>query len=413
MAHRAAGEDLRRARGVRWALWAAALHIGMALGYVGLAAAAIRQGMIWRADFTARYTGARLVWEGQGADLYDRETQARWQQALLGGRTLADGLLPYNHPPHTALLLAPLAALPLEAAFAAWTLANLGLGAALALDLTRFARPWRRAERALVLTTFAALPGLLLSFLLGAFSLWATVALWGFYRALKGRRAVTAAAWLVFGSIHPHFFLFPVLTLAAGRRWRALGAWAAGMLALFGWAAWRLGPTVGWGWLAMLRWSASAFGEGGIDPRAMANLKGLLTHALGPSQAAAVNLLAALALMGAAAAVFGIWRGTWAPERADFEARMALTLALGQLTNLHVHPQDTLLLFVPGLLLYTALRAQGRGRAFGAMAVLFPPVGLAATFGGAGGPCGALAALALAIGAAGALRVGEGSRREG
>lgn len=401
------------ARGERWALWAAALHIGLAVGYVGLMAAAFRQGLIWRADFTAHYTGARLVWEGKGADLYDWKTQARRQQALLSGRTLAEGLLPYIHPPHTALLLAPLAALPLEAAFTVWTLANLGLGTVLALDLARFVRPWRHTERALALTTLAALPGLLLSFLLGAFSLWATVALWGFYQALKGRRTVAAAAWLVFGSIHPHAFLFPVLTLAAGRRWRALGAWAAGMLAVFAWSTWRLGLTVWGGWLAMLRWSAGAFGEGGIDPRAMANLKGLLAHTLGLSHAAAVNLLAALALTGAAAAVFGIWRGTWAPERADFEARMALTLALGQFTNLHVHPQDTLLLFVPGLLLYTALRAQGRGRAFGAMAVLFPPVGLAATFGGAGGPCGALAALALAIGAAGALRVGKGSRREG
>ena len=60
------------------------LNVGLALGNVGLWLSAMRQGLFWRADFTALYTGGTLVQEGQGAHLYDFEVQTRYQQEILG-----------------------------------------------------------------------------------------------------------------------------------------------------------------------------------------------------------------------------------------------------------------------------------------------------------------------------------------
>jgi hypothetical protein len=145
-----------------------AVHLGLALSYAGLVGMAFARGETWRADFTAHYTGALLVREGHGAALYDLDLQGRRQRALLSGRHLYDGLLPYHHPPYVALLLSPLAALPLPVAFGVWTALNALIWAGFLWDLGRWARPWGGTARALTVSAVAALPGVLFSFLLGA-----------------------------------------------------------------------------------------------------------------------------------------------------------------------------------------------------------------------------------------------------
>src|ERR1700722_14381133 len=61
-------------------------------------------GMFWRADFTAFHAGWTMVLDGQSARLYDRDLQAVYYQRALPHPDLFEGLLPFNHPPHSALL---------------------------------------------------------------------------------------------------------------------------------------------------------------------------------------------------------------------------------------------------------------------------------------------------------------------
>jgi hypothetical protein len=353
-----------------------AVHLGLALSYVGLVGMAFARGETWRADFTAHYTGALLIREGHGAALYDLDLQGRRQRALLSGRHLYDGLLPYHHPPYGALLLSPLAALPLPVAFGVWTALNALIWAGFLWDLGRWARPWGGTARALTVSAVAALPGVLFSFLLGAFTVWTMAALWGFYRALRAGREGTASLWLALASIHPQAVLFPALLLFTIRGWRALSVFLGAMALLVGISAWALGPAIWADYLIVLGKAATAFGRQGIDPEAMVNLKGTLTRLLGPGHGVWINALSALGLALGMVAIVALGRGSRPAGEADFDRRFSGAMAMGLFLSPHVNPQDGLLLALPGIAGYAYLRracpASGLLRAFEGIALGFP-----------------------------------------
>ncbi|WP_322800533.1 glycosyltransferase family 87 protein [Thermoflexus sp.] len=365
-----------------------AVHLGLALGYIGLVLMAFGRGEIWRADFTAHYTGARMVWEGQGATLYHREAQAQRQQEILGGRHLYNGLLPYNRPPFVAIALSPLAAMSLEKAFAIWALFNLLLWAGFLWDLSRWARPWGAAACALTVSAVAALPGFLLSLLLGTFSIWTLAALWAFYRTLREGGEGWAGFFLALASAHPQAALFPALLLIAGRRWKALAVFLASGLGLATASAAILGSGIWIDYLRMLREAAAAFGRHGIDPEVMINLKGLLARLyppIGGDKGAWVNGLSALGLAIGAFATLMLWRSPWRPGEPDFDLRFGLTFAMGLFLSPHANPQDGLLIALPGVLVYRFLRIPSGARpmmrqAFEGIAIAFPGLWLAERF---------------------------------
>ena len=75
------------------------------------------------------------------------------QLLVWGGQTFPGGLLPFNYPPHVALLFAPLAALPLRAAFVVWSLAQAVLLVWLVRILWRLTRERPALERWLMCAT--------------------------------------------------------------------------------------------------------------------------------------------------------------------------------------------------------------------------------------------------------------------
>jgi hypothetical protein len=353
-----------------------AVHLGLALSYAGLVGMAFARGETWRADFTDYYTGALLIREGHGAALYDLDLQGRRQRALLSGRHLYDGLLPYHHPPYVALLLSPLAALPLPVAFGVWTALNALIWAGFLWDLGRWARPWGGTARALTVSAVAALPGVLFSFLLGASTVWTVVALWGFYRALRTGREGAAGFYLALASVRPQAVLFPALLLLTIRKWRALSTFLGAVALLVGISAWALGPAIWADYLIVLGKAATAFGHQGIDPEAMVNLKGVLTRLLGPGHSAWINALSALGLALGMIAIVALGRGSRPAGEADFDRRFSGAMAMGLFLSPHANPQDGLLLALPGIAGYAYLRgarpASGLPRAFEGIALGFP-----------------------------------------
>ncbi|WP_376790009.1 glycosyltransferase family 87 protein [Thermoflexus sp.] len=365
-----------------------AVHLGLALGYIGLALMAFARGETWRADFTAHYTGARMVWEGQGAALYNREAQAQRQQELLGGRYLYDGLLPYIRPPFVAIALSPLATLSLEEAFAIWTLFNLLLWAGFLWDLSRWARPWGAAARAFTVSAVAALPGVLFTLLLGTFTIWSLATLWAFYRALRRGREEWAGFFLALASAHPQAALFPALLLVAARRWKALAVFLASGLWLAIASAAILGVGIWMDYLRVLREVAITFGRHGINPEVMINLKGMLARIyppIGGDRGMWINGLSALGLAIGAFATVMLWRRPWRPGKPDFDLRFGVTFAMGLFLSPHANPQDGLLIALPGVLVYRFLQIPSRARpmmrqAFEWIAIAFPGLWLAERF---------------------------------
>ena len=104
---------------------------GARIGYGALAAGALglwamvvlQQGWaayVARVDFVALYLGGRLVTEGHGGHLYDIAVQQQMQAQIIAPYRPVVPLL-FEYPAWNALLLAPLALLPLAGAFVVWT----------------------------------------------------------------------------------------------------------------------------------------------------------------------------------------------------------------------------------------------------------------------------------------------------
>ena len=77
-----------------------------------------------RADFRQLYTAGFMVRSGYASQLYDYDSQHRFQNALVNP---ADIALPFNHLSYEALLFAPFSLLPFRAAYFTFLGTNLAL----------------------------------------------------------------------------------------------------------------------------------------------------------------------------------------------------------------------------------------------------------------------------------------------
>ncbi len=346
----------------RFSRWLVAFHLSIALGYLGLLIRAAVDGLLWRSDFTAFYTGGEIIRQGLGSHLYSLDLQARVQQAILGpGRMFYNGVLPFNNPPHFALVMAPFSLLPLGPAFWCWTALQVGILVQVIRRLWFLSAEWERAERWMLLGAFFAFFPLFLQFLYGSLSLFVLWCLTEFYLALRDGKDAQAGVWLALAAVKPQAVPFPALVILAGRRWRALaGAGAAGLV-IFGVTAIALGPSI---WPDYLRWLAATggyFDHFGIYPEVMINLKGTLTLWLGAERAPLIQAVTGIALAVGALGVLILWAGHgWEPERPLFDLRMSFTLLLGALLSPHQNQHDYLVYVLPIVLFYDALRRIGR-----------------------------------------------------
>jgi hypothetical protein len=312
-------------------------------------------GGLWRADFTAMYTGWAMVLDGHGARLYDLGLQETYQQRALPDPALYRGLLPHAWPPHSSFLFAPLALLSRGAAYWVWACLQAGLCLLAWRQVRWLTRAWEPRARGVVLFACLGFPPLVMSFQQGQTALLSLVCLLGFVRGLKEGKPWPTALWLVLGSIKPQLTLIPAAILLGGRRWREL-AIAAGALALWaglaglvlGWEAW-------WSYPRYLHFSSQQFNRFGIDPHYMYNVKGLLTALLGEDRGALINALTSAVLLLAVVVVLWLWRGPWRPEAPAFDLRLSATLLLAAVSNPHLHATD-LLLLVPAALLLVEYR---------------------------------------------------------
>lgn len=366
----------------KWAFRVAlAVNVGVSVSFLALGLIAMRQGLLWRADFTAFYTGGALVRDGLGQQLYDYELQALYQKELLGENSFNEGLLPFNYPPHAALLFAPLTLFSRPVAFGLWTVIQFGLLTWLLAILWQFSVNWSRTERVLLLTGVLGFLPLLTNILLGAFSLLALNCLLAWAINLKQRKDAPAGLWLAVAAFKPQTVALPGLVTLFARRWRAILTMAAGGVIMMLIGAILLGPRIWWEFLRVLQLSASFFNEYGIYPATMYNLKGTLVLWLGNEQKALINTLSLIGFLVSIGITGWLWRSKWEPDRPDFELRMALTLTLSVLFGLHVNPQDGLLLVAPAILFYDYLRQRNLPRkAYGIFLWLCPLIFLFSEF---------------------------------
>jgi len=219
-------------------------------------------------DFVNFYMGASIVARGQGAELYQRETQDASYQRLLHQESHRYFL----HPAYEAAALSPLTHLRLEQAFVLWTLINIAFLSFLPLILIKCA-PLVRAKPYLGMFSFCLFP-CLTALTLGQDSIVLLFVISLTYLLLSRNRDLAAGFLLSLATIKFQYVLILLPLLLLSRRFR-LGvgfALGCGCLALL--SFW----VTGWQGLVdyfnFLRAFEAHAGYGSMQPELMIDARG-------------------------------------------------------------------------------------------------------------------------------------------
>lgn len=361
------------------ALFASLFGAGLALV---LALGTRYSWIIANSDFMCFYLGSHLWLTGQGANLYNLQTQL----AVLGTYTAPEPPLlptPFMTPPWTAILFAPLALIPYVPAYVVWLGLNLTLvGLALRRVLGTLAPP-RPEARVLVLAVLAFTP-LAYALWQGQYSVLIWVGLVEAWRALRTGREWRAGAWLALGLLKPQMLIGPLLVLLVLRRWRPLAVCGVALAALLILSFLALGNWVP-GYLGFLREVGVV--QGNESPLFMYNWRGLVAHLFGTDETLpAQALVGGLTLLTGGLLVVLAWPRRGAAPGAG-ELPFLAAILLGLLINPHLYQHDVTPGLLPGLVLWRGAAGPARPlRGLRALLIAGPFVFWVAAFGLHGGP---------------------------
>jgi hypothetical protein len=296
-------------------------------------------------DFTVYYTGATILREGRGHDIYNRRVQYEVQEDFAGHIPFRRGPLPYIHPPFEALIFVPLTLLPYSQAFVVWDLLTVvmlfGVGALLRRSIVtlRSIPPWQFVIGALAFfPVFSCL-------LQGQDSvLMLLLCVLGF-NALKRNADWLGGGWLALAAFKFQFIVPIMLLLFVWKRRRAAIGFAAVAAVLV------LASVALSGVAALLKYPGYVLeivrntGLGGVPPELLPNLHGL---AMGwPPPFSGTVGVALAALISAILFLFAAWSGREkeAPEALELQFSLAVVVSvlIAWQTNLH----DLCLLILP------------------------------------------------------------------
>ena len=322
------------------------------------------EGVVRRADFRSTLTGALVIKDGNGGHLYDLQTQTGAQERVLAPYfTVGDMLLPYNHLPFEAMLVAPLllAGLSFPVIFGLWSLL-MALAVGLSLWLMHKALPMHQPAGLVFILAACTYGPLIRSFILGQNSPLVLLGLCGTYAALKLGHPMWAGAALCLAALKPQVLPIVLLLLVLQRQWRTLAAFAGGFAALCVFAM----PVLGVDWpvqygrllLGVANWEDT----GAIDPGIMHNWRGLASNLFAGWAPGLVT--PAFLLLSVASAALLVW--AWWRSHAEYrvpdidhstlgtrysvlgtDLLLALAGLLAVLTSLHLNPHDLTLLIFP------------------------------------------------------------------
>jgi hypothetical protein len=339
-------------------------------------------------DFPDFYSASRMLMEGHGHEIYDVQVQRQFQSRYAG----RVGTL-YIHPPFEALFYFAVAWLPLNSAYALWTILNLVFLTLIARKLASGVFPawdWR-----LLLMASVTFVPVLLSLLQGQDSVLLLLFVTLAFTALRCNRGFAAGCLLGLG-LFKFELVLPlalVLALQKGRTGFLRGfafmalALAAVSAAISGWAAFAAYPRF------LLHLQEQPFA--GVFPQAMADFRGLsyvLFHNDGSRFAIFTTAFLSVstllvALIGWQGATIASYPNYAAKNQVGFDLAFGNTILFALLVSYHLNPHDLSLCLLPtSLLLYHArvgtifvLTKHARWLVEGLLALLFlPPLHLLA-----------------------------------
>jgi len=248
-------------------------------------------------DFGAFYVVAQRVWHGDLDLAYRIESFARLQMDAFGAR----GSTSWTYPPQFDLLLAPLAFVPIWAAYVLFMVATLAvyLATLRAIAKNNFARALVIVFPAIALNLFVGQNGLLTGTLIGVFCI----------NAQKRQLRADVLAGLALGAmvIKPHLAVPAGIYLLATRRWAAIAVAAMVVVVSSLLCTLVLGPQIWTAWLGAIREATGYLEQGSYKLYRMISAYATLYRAGMPATGAfwGQAVVACLALL---AVVLGIAR---------------------------------------------------------------------------------------------------------
>ncbi|MGA9354722.1 MAG: glycosyltransferase family 87 protein [Terriglobales bacterium] len=300
-------------------------------------------------DFTAFYCGAKMIRDGEGAQLYDLRLQYQVQMQFAPNVDIRQVALPYNHPPFEALLFLPLACLKFFPAYLVWSLLNVVMLVSGVVLLKKTFREVDSFDGWFLFLAVAGFPPVAIALMHGQDSvllmLLATVSL----TLLEKRRDAAAGVALALCLFKFQIALPMAFILAAGRP-RLLRGFLPTAAALGAVSA----IVVGWGGVSgyagyVLQLEKS--GAGGAIPAAgMPNLHGLIASVAGPWARSAVTMWGTI---GASLAIVALVAWVVSRHHSSTQFVFGLATVTAILVSYHALAHD-LTLLVPIVLLSLA-----------------------------------------------------------
>ncbi|MDQ6693636.1 MAG: glycosyltransferase 87 family protein [Chloroflexota bacterium] len=290
-------------------------------------------------DFTVFLTGASVLVEGHGGNLYDIATQTSAQHEVSGGLRFAGGLLPFNYPPYVAFLFIPLTFVSPGLAYYIWLAVQWGLLLGLALSVRANFRKWTGNAPTLqsnMLLLFCFVP-VIEALLMGQMSLVLLSLWWSIFVSWRQGKWTQLGVALALAMFKPQMAVLLVAALVVQRRWRALAVALGTSILLWGGALLFCGPGVVGGYLNMLQLSSTTIGTLGFYPASMPNVRGLLTI-LGVSPQLSLQV-AIFLWLASIAATARLWR-----TRYSLATCFGLTALVAVLFSPHLYIHDASLL---------------------------------------------------------------------
>src|SRR5438093_73682 len=268
-------------------------------------------------DFRLFYLAAQVGEKWGWSHMYDPDKLRALTQVFGPGDRAIIPSYTYDNSPLLAMLVAPLTAMPLTAAFVIWTVINLAAGVA----AWRLASPGVGFARVAILLCTLALWPMVFSLERGQPVLITYALAIGSWWMAGRRREIEAGVLLALATaIKPQDVALLPAVLVFGGFLRAAAYWLAATAALWAFFALVIGATGFGTYLAVLDWAASAPGFTATP----------LIEPLGPRLSLVVGEGMVLAV-----ALVGIWR-----QRRSWNVTFAIGLVATLVGSIHIHDYD-------------------------------------------------------------------------
>jgi hypothetical protein len=305
-------------------------------------------------DFVLYYSGAKIVNDGKGTQLFDLAAQREYQKGFGGGEKRSD--LPFNHPPYELLPLLPLANFSFPVAHALWTAISILL---LAVALARLFPFVEASNRVLFAFMVPAFFPTITALKMGQDSGFTVLLMVETFVSLKHKRYAIAGGLLALGLYKPQFVLPLLGILFMHGRWMSIFGFLFVGLLLTAISLAMVGVDGLMGlatlWLPMINRGHVVW------PELMTNLRGLIYIVLHPAGLTeATNVLALVFSVITYVTTLWLWPRSAAEKNELFDLRFAAAVIMTALVSFHSYSYDGTLLVIPlVIMLNQILKASG------------------------------------------------------